>query len=88
VLFRSLSESSPSCSGDIDHLRFSLIKIKNSLSNMAIGEAKKTLNDLKTMTWESEKQNIIIKISRCILLFQYDDAIKLIDDIITPAHRN
>ena len=50
---------------------------------MAIGEVNKILADLKSMTWENENRNAIIRISRCILLFEYDEAIRLIDEIVT-----
>jgi HPt (histidine-containing phosphotransfer) domain-containing protein len=82
MLYDGPSETPSVHTGDIEHLNFSLIKIKNALRSMAIGEAKKTLNELKSLTWEREKQDIIIKISRCILLFEYDEAIELIDDFI------
>jgi len=75
-------EISMTTKGDIIYLKASLIRIKKSLRDMAIGEVNKILNELKSMTWEREIRSSIIKISRCILLFEYDEAIRLIDEIV------
>jgi len=76
-------EISMTMAGNIVHLKASLIRIKKALRVMTIGEVNKILADLKSMTWENENRNAIIKISRCILLFEYDEAIRLIDEIVT-----
>ena len=75
-------EISMTVAGDIVHLKASLIRIKKALRDMAIAEVNRILNELKSMTWENEIRDAIIKISRCILLFEYDQAISLIDEIV------
>ena len=67
--------------GDIVHLKASLIRIKKALRDMAIAEVNKILTELKSMTWEREIRDAIVKISRLILLFEYEAAIGLIDDL-------
>ena len=86
ALKNGFSEISKACEGDIDHLNTSLIKIKKALKMMAIGEAKTIISELKTMKWQYETQNAITNISRHILLFEYEKAVKLID-LIIPEKR-
>ena len=82
ALRNGLSEISKTHAGEAGHLNDSLIRINKALKNMAIGEAKTTLTELKTKTWESRIQDTIIKISRHILLFEYEEATKTIDLIM------
>ena len=69
ALGSSSAETSKTNTGNIDHLNASLAGIKKALRNMAIGEAKTILTELKTMTWDSEIKKMIIKVSRHISLF-------------------
>ena len=81
ALIGSLSEASVPKEGDMDYLNASLLRIKKALRNMAIGEAKRILTELKTMTWEREIRDAIVRISRCVLLFEYDKATSIIEAI-------
>jgi len=81
VLRGSVPEAPAATEGDSDYLYASLIRTKKALRNMAIGEAKRILTELKTMTWEREIRDAIVRISRCVLLFEYDKATSIIEAI-------
>ena len=83
ALSGGLSERPGVMESDPDYLYASLARVKKALRNMAIGEAKRILTELKTMTWEREIRDTIIEISRCVLLFEYDKATSIIDEIST-----
>lgn len=65
---------------DIKSVNDELLKLKKALENMEIKAADTILNDLEKKSWDMEVGNIIEAISTHTLMFEYEKAVKIIDE--------
>jgi CheY-like chemotaxis protein len=62
-------------------LKKTLTELKNALADMETGQVKLLLKELETGTWNKKSNEAIGKLSQFILLFEYEEAIALIDEL-------
>ena len=65
---------------DINLLKKSLANLKTALENMDAGQINNIINELESRQWEKKNEDIISELSQFVLLFDYNEAIALIDD--------
>jgi len=66
---------------DADDLNEKLEALKIALDSMDAQSINNIVKDLEDMSWDDETENIISRLSRSILLFDYDEAFQSINDL-------
>ncbi|MCL2001524.1 MAG: hypothetical protein FWG74_08830, partial [Planctomycetes bacterium] len=75
-----LAEPEPGAE-DSEFLKQSLDKLKNALENTEAKQINDIINDLESRTWNQETEEFIGELSNLVLLFEYGEAIALIDKL-------
>ena len=70
--------------GSVDTELFNagLVKLKAALNTMDVGEINRTIDNLSGFAYANDVKDVIRKISKHILMFEYDEAVKLIDYLL------
>lgn len=75
-------KTSDTASDDIVKLKDDLMKLKSALDEMDIGTVDIIVNDLQSSKWSSNIRDSIENISHSILMFEYTEAIEMIDEML------
>ncbi|GHU50180.1 hypothetical protein AGMMS49975_00670 [Clostridia bacterium] len=65
---------------DVEALKENFGNLKNALAEMDISKVDDIMKVLQDMTWSADVRDVLDKISHFVLMFEFDDAVSLIDE--------